>query len=224
VKKLCLIVPILLLGLARAGDTTLLTLTGFSANGAHVAFQQTATGDGSGFPYSTLSVIDVARNTMVYQKTTSLENPGATENQARAKVLLEAGAALKKYGIKPGDQGQFVLGNSTNGGGATLPKSQFEFNALGRAYSLEITTQDLPDIPECDATRQLLEIRLYSRNASRSLQRDTKLPESRRCAYGYELHSVFLKGSSLVVFIAVTGPGFEGPNLTWMAVTTTLKP
>lgn len=223
-KKLWLIIPILLLGLARAGDATLLTLTGFSGSGAYVAFQQTATGDGSGFPYSILSVIEVARNTLVYQKTTSLENPGATENQARTKVLLEAGTILKKHGIKPGDQGRFLLGNSVNGGGATPAKTDFEFDALGRRYSLEVTTRDLPEIPECDVTRKLLEVRLFSGNTSRSLQRDTTLPESRSCAYNYELHSVFLKGSSLVAFIAVSGPGFEGPNLTWMAVTTTLKP
>jgi predicted secreted protein len=216
VKKLWLIIPILLLGLARAGDLTLLSFNGFSGNGAYVAFQQTAIGDGSGYPYSTLNIIDVARNTLVYQKTTSLENSGATENQARAKVLIEAGAALKKYGIKPGDQGRFVFGNSV--------RTDFEFEALGKTYSLEVKTQDLPDIPECDMTRQLLEVRLFSGNTSRSLQRDTKLPGSRGCAYNYNLHSVFIKGSSLVAFIAVSTPGFEGPNLDWMVVTTTLKP
>jgi predicted secreted protein len=224
VNKFWLIVPILLLGLARAGDATLLTMAGFSGNGAYVAFQETATGDGSGFPYSTLSIVDVARNALVYQTTTTLENAGASENQARAKVMLEAGASLKKYGIKPGDQGRFVLGNSANGGGATPAKTDFEFEALGRTYSLEINTKDLPEIPECDVTRQLLEVTLFVGKTSRILQRDTKLPESRRCAYNYELHSVFLKGSSLVAFIAVSTPGFEGPNLDWMAVTMTLKP
>jgi predicted secreted protein len=216
VKKFWLIIPILLLGLARAGDSSLLTLIGFSGNGAFVAFQQTATGDGSGFPYSTLDIVDVARNLLVYETTTTLEKPGASENQARAKVLIEAAAALKKYGIKPGDQGQFVFGN--------VVKTEFEFEALGKTYSLEIKSQDLPETPECDATRQLLEVKLYSGNTSRSLQRDTKLPQSRRCAYRYDLHSVFLKGSSLAVFISVSTPGFEGPNLDWMVVTTTLKP
>jgi predicted secreted protein len=224
VKKFWLIIPILLLGLARAGDSSLLTLTGFSGNGAFVAFQQTATGEGSGFPYGTLSIVDVARNLLVYEKTTSLENPGATENQARAKVLLEAGATLKKYGIKPGDQGRFVFANAAGDGGAFPRQPRFEFQALNRTYSLEVITRNLPEIPECDVTRQLLEVKLYSGNTSRSLQRDTKLPGSRRCAYGYQLHSVFIKGSSLVAFIAVSSQGFEGPNLDWMAVTTRLKP
>jgi predicted secreted protein len=216
VKKLWLIIPILLLGLARAGDITLLNFIGFSGNGAYLAFQQTDTGDGSGIPYSTLSIVDVARNVLVYQTTTSLEPNRASENQARAQVLTKAAAALKKYGIKLGDQGQFVFGS--------IGRTDFEFEALGRAYALGLSTRDLPEIPECDATRRLLEIRLYSGNTSRALQRDTKLPGSRRCAHNYELHSVFIKGSSLVAFIAVSVPGFEGPNLDWMAVTTTLKP
>ena len=138
------------------------------------------------------------------------------ENEYHEIGLLFYCYLVKKYGIKPGDQGQFVFGNAV--------KTEFEFEALGKTYSLEIKTQNLPEIPECDMTRQLLEVRLFSGKTSRSLQRDTKLPESRRCAYNYELHSVFLKGSSLVAFIAVSTPGFEGPNLDWMVVTTTLKP
>ena len=222
-KKLWPIIPILLFGLARAGDTTLLTLTGFSGDGAYVAFQETAIGDGSGFPHSVLGVVDVSRNTLVYRNTTSIEISGATENQARAKAATQAVAVLKKYGIQPGDQGRFVFGNFAGGRETLSAKTSFEFAALGRTYSLEVITRDLPLTTKCDMTApQLLEVRLSSANANRVLQRDTKLPASRGCAYAYQLHSVFLKGSGLVVFFAVYTPGFEGPNLDWMAVTAKL--
>ena len=63
--KKFLLLGFLGLSLAQAGDIAHFDLIGFSGNGAYLAFGQAAVGDGTGFPYAGIDVIDVAKNALV---------------------------------------------------------------------------------------------------------------------------------------------------------------
>ncbi|MCS7067237.1 MAG: DUF2259 domain-containing protein [Meiothermus sp.] len=202
-----------LLGLARAGDAATLEFWGFSRDGKYLAFEQYGVQDGSGFPYAELYVVDVARNTLLHSAKV-VEQGGGTSAEARGKVLAQSRAALARYGIVQGNQGRFAPVAGKN-----APVQRVEFTALGRPRRLELTTSEAPREPSClTQPSRLLELRLDGK----ALQRDTRLPASRACAYDYEIHSVFVLGSSLAVFVRVTLDGFEGPNLRWMVVSARL--
>lgn len=213
-KKFLLIV-FLGLSLARAGDSANFDFIGFSKNGQYLAFRQYGISDGSGYSYANLYIVGVAKNTLNSGLSFAPDIDNVSVAQVRIGVLAKASASLKRYGIVNGNQGRFAAGGS---GGTSM----LEFNALGRDYTLEIETRDGDKKIECvTGAPRLLKITLFGLKP-RILQNDTKLPASRRCAFSYAIHSVFVYGSSLAVFIAVSTDGFESPDLRFMAVTAKL--
>ena len=53
----------------------------------------------------------------------------------------------------------------------------------------------------------------------RELQADTRLPESRQCAYGYQVRQILSYKGSVAAVIRYNGPGFEGPDYNHLVVT-----
>lgn len=219
--KKFLLIGFLGLSLAQAGDIAHFDLIGFSKNGAYLAFGQAAIGDGTGFPYAGIDVIDVAKNALVASSNVDTQTDNSSTAQVRAAVLTKAAPMLKKYDIQTGNQGRFVAGALGGAQGAVVDNT-LEFNAKGNAYRLELSMRDGGTETDCDGhAPQLLKVTLTGKT-SRVLQNDTKLPSSRRCAADYRIHSVFVYNSSLVVFVSVSSDGFEGSNVKFMAVTARL--
>ena len=215
-SALCL--ALLIAPLARAAEASHLELIGFSKNGAFVAFDQFGIHDGRGTPYIYTSFVSVKNNRLEAELKTEVDVEGATVAQLRAKAKTQTAAAMKKYGIVAGNQGRFI--------GVTPPHmytTVSEFFALDRTYGLSIAAKTLPD-PKglCNQAPQLLIVKLEVSGKTRDLQRDTRLPASRECAYGYELRSAHLYGRSLAVFVSYETLGFEGADSRWMVVTATL--
>ncbi len=219
--KKFLLIGFLGLSLAQAGDIAHFDLIGFSKNGAYLAFGQAAIGDGTGFPYAGIDVIDVAKNALVASSKVDTQTDNSSTAAVRAAVMTKAAPMFKKYGIQTGNQGRFVAGALGGAQGAVMDNT-LEFNAKGNPYRLELSMRDGGAETDCDGhAPQLLKITLTGKT-SRVLQNDTKLPSSRRCAADYRMHSVFVYNSSLVVFVSVSSDGFEGSNIKFMAVTTRL--
>lgn len=206
---------LLLLGLARAGDAASLEFWGFSGDGRYLAFEQYGVQDGSGFPYAELYVVDVARNTLLRSAKATVQSASTSAGAARKQVSAQSRTVLAQYGIIRGNQGRFV-----QIAGKNSPTQTVEFTVLGRGHRLELATAEAPKGQSSCLTQpsRLLELNLDGN----ALQRDACLPASRACAYGYEIHSVFVLGQSLAVFVEVTADGFEGPNLRWMVVSARL--
>jgi predicted secreted protein len=209
------LLTLLLLGLARAGDAASLEFWGFSGDGRHLAFEQYGVQDGSGFPYAELYIVEVARNTLLHSVKATVQSGSTSAEAARRQVWAQSRIALSQYGIVRGKQGRFAQIAGKNSSTQTV-----EFTALGRGHRLELATPEAPKGQAGCLTQpsRLLELRLDGK----ALQRDARLPASRACAYDYEIHSVFVLGSSLAVFVKVTADGFEGPNLRWMVVSARL--
>jgi len=169
-------------------------------------------------PYIYTSFVSVKYNRLEAEVKTVIDIEGATMAQARAKVKPAVAAAVKKYGIIAGNQGRFI--------GITPPHMYTtisEFFALDRTYGLSIATKPAVNTGDlCTEAPQLLVVKLEGGGQDRDLQRDTKLPASRACAYGYEMRSAHLYGRSLAVFVSYQTRGFEGADSRWMVVTGTL--
>lgn len=207
--------------LVQAGDLAHFDLIGFSKDGKYLAFRQAAIGDGSGFPYADIDVIDVAKNSLVANANVNTQTGNSSTAQVRVAVLTKASSILKKYGITDGNQGRFVAG-ALGGSQGAVQDNTLEFRAVGREYKLELLMKDGGKETDCDGhAPQLLKITLVGK-ITKILQNDTQLPASRKCAADYRMHSVFVYGSSLAVFVSVGSDGFEGSNVRFMVVTAKL--
>ena len=180
-----------------------------------MAFTQFGFQDGSGFPYRYSSFVNVKNNRLEVEIKTVLEADDATLEQTRVKAKPAFAAAVKKYGIVAGNQGRFI--------GVTPPHMYTtisEFFALDRTYGLSIATKPaINTVDYCNEPPQLLVVKLTVSGKTRDLQRDTRLPTSRQCAYGYEMRSAHLYGRSLTVFVSYQTLGFEGADSRWIVVT-----
>jgi predicted secreted protein len=216
-KKLltALYLAVFIAPISLAAEASHLELIGFSRNGAYVAFHQFGIHDGRGTPYMYTSFVSVKSNRLEAEIKTEVDLEGATVAQARAKAKLMSEAAMKKYGIVSGNQGRFI--------GVTPPHMYTtisEFFALDRTYGLSIATKPaISTVEYCIEAPQLLIVKLMVSGKTRDLQRDTKLPASRDCAYGYEMRSAHLYGRSLAVFVSYQTVGFEGADSRWMVIT-----
>jgi len=200
--------------ISKAGDASHLELIGFSQNGTYVAFAQFGNNDSTVRYYIYTSFVSVKNNQLEAEIRTVVND--ATMAQLSAKAKTQTATAMRKYGIVSGNQGRFI-GVTPPNMGSTIS----EFFALDRNYGLSIDTKPAPYTKDyCNDAPQLLIVKLMvDGGQTRDLQRDTRLPASRNCAYGYELRSAHLYGRSLAVFVSYKTRGFEGPDSRWMVVT-----
>ena len=82
--SLALVVFLICITTARAGDFANLNFIGFSKDGRYLAFEEYGIQDGSGWAYSNFYFVDVAKNVYAAPSITiRIENDYATERQAR---------------------------------------------------------------------------------------------------------------------------------------------
>lgn len=229
---------------AVAGDAAGLEFLGFSRDASHLAFEQYGIRDGSGFPYSEVFLIDVARNR--FRASAVLGGPafeGRSLESVRQEARRRMAAEFARVGLTPGRSPGFLkaarpVGDvveepatpaDTAPAGPGRPSgpapSSLGFEAGGRPYTLLL--RELPFGPSQDCPTpgfvRGLELQLHAglppSRLLAVLQKDTRLPASRFCAFTYRLAQVRVLGKSLAVFVAVYRTGFEGPDRRWMVVT-----
>ena len=220
---------------AAAGDYAAFQPIGFSSDGNVFAFEEYGVQDGSGFPYSTIYVLDTRTDSFL---------PGAP---VRA-VVQEEGADLRKVrretrrGAAPLIDAYRLLGTPgilaaynpvTEAGAAPHALTYDSFPAdvpFRKTYSLTLEEKAFEPEGTCkDFLKQVKGFRLTmtakaGKPASDLLQDDQRIPESRRCPTGYRIGGVVTHvnddGSEVhVVMILVKSLGFEGTtDGRWIAV------
>jgi predicted secreted protein len=227
---------------APAGDASEFEPLGFSRNGEYNAFAEKGVGDGSGFPYAKVAVVEVARNVLVAHRAVVLEYERATEEQALAKALREADLEPVRHqtGREPGQR--------SLGAPADRPRQvytnnlfSFDYRAEGGAvpiaprYEVLVESKDGRDTTDgqhCSdwigTAPKLLKLSIADRKATDGfitvLQEDKELPRSRSCVSGYVLRRVTAFAGGIVVVLSYSGPGFEGPDVRHMVVTAEFAP
>lgn len=223
-----------LLGLAFAGDLSVLRWLGFSPDGRYLAFQRSWTQDGSGFLVSDLTVVDVLGNRFVRapftERFTEVEpNPDKVSlPDIERRVFTRASPLLRQTRVSGQNLGQRVLYRPLDTGGviptAVQPDaagSEFLFQYRGQSYRvrLELTqARHTCTYAEPDQAVRGLRLLLISRH-TRVLQRDLQMPPARNCVFGYRVEQVYVYNNLVAVFLLYLSPGFEGPNVMHMVVT-----
>src|SRR5687767_594253 len=95
---------------ADAGDFATLNFIGFSKDGKYLAFEEYGVQDGSGFPYSSIYFVDVAKNSYAAPPVNiSIENEAMSESQARTRARTRAAATLRRLRIVDRNTGTLLV-------------------------------------------------------------------------------------------------------------------
>lgn len=226
-----------------AADTDSLDIIGFSKGGAYFAFETYGIGDGSGFPYSSIYVIDVKANSWVkgtpVEMTTEDEN--AVLSKTRAQARNKAASILTSFGI---DQGSELLAGSpiseivADRSVVVFDREHYlglegkpgEHSDTRTEISLKIFS--LGGNADClseDGARQGFALTAKNVTSGKAIEiyRDNSIPASRQCPYKYEIDRVVGYHDDngdlhLVTMIGFYTQGFEGPDRHIIAVPITL--
>jgi len=223
---------------ALAGDASTYLPLGFSENGKYFAFAQSGTQDGSGFAYASVAVVEVAKNEFAASRSVVIDK--GDEHVAPSMALKQAisEVRLSRFGIKAGENlGEDLLVRLPTDHSPTERNIfSFEYWAEGGASSVvpkfEVLVastdgEDTTDGKYCtelqgQAPQMLtLSIKGLAEDDGRLvvLHQDKTLPRIRSCVSGYKVHRVTAYADSLVIGLAYSGLGFEGPDVRQMVVT-----
>lgn len=228
-----LIAATMLAAPALAGDRAMIELIGFSTDGSYFAFEEFGIQDGSGFPYSSIYVIDIAADewTPGSPFRVRLDEDGANSFRARQEVRALAAEVIEGLDIVA--PAQFI---AMNGDGEPVDGRVLDFGAVGWGPNeivgmnrLTLETFEASSPMDCEALsgEAALGYRLTlesGREAPVVLHEDGgRLPNSRGCAMDYRIFGV-VTGEALttlenaMVIVSVYPFGFEGPDRRFLAV------
>ena len=246
--KICLLLMVwsaLVLTPAKifAGDYANIHFIGFSRDGKYLAFRQSGTADGSGYPYADLYLVDTEKNAFAAKPfEVYLEKDGASEEDAVKKVEALAARKMRQLKIERGNTGKLLLAHtlmdetldfSQVPSQDNVDKVKFKVRPYPREQDgfLELTLKSIQVKPaNCDDDSGVYEFFKFEltldslENAEKRietefLQKDANLPQTRGCPTGYRMESVYLYKNKLAVFINTLHRGYEGPDLRYMVVT-----
>lgn len=214
---------------ALAGDRAMIDLIGYSSDNRYFAFEEFGVQDGSGFPFSTIYVIDLPADKWVggspYRA--MIENESASEADARAKALGMAGAKLKQLKIAEPAEWIAMNGDGEAGDGTSLSFGSpgYFFNDPQGEYELTLKSFSAPG-DNCSGMvedPQGYALTLNDNGEVRELHRDKSIPASRGCVMAYRIHGVVAQpvGGTVqggVAILSVFPFGFEGPDRRFIAV------
>lgn len=218
---------------AAAGDVAERAVIGFSEDGGVFAFEEYGVQDGSGFPYSNIYIIDTARDSWLPGSPVRVRIEGDLPplHEARSEAMDGAQPVFRAAGLWPGDRPGVTLGSSPV---TEVSADPHRMEVLPRAVllpleepiSLQIREVGLPasDCFDGEADGVGFELFMQWSAQTRVLHEDgSRVPASRGCASGYRIGDVILYEPPagprvVVVLIAYTRPGFEGPDVRWLAV------
>ncbi|WP_113479912.1 DUF2259 domain-containing protein [Rhizobiales bacterium] len=222
---------------ASAGDYAALQPIGFSADGNVFAFEEYGVQDGSGFPYSTIYVIDTRNDSFLPGapvRAVSRED-GSPLSKARHEARRRAAPLIDAYRLAdaPGLLAAYNPITEANAKPLALTYDSFAADE-GFRETYSVTLEEKTFEPEGICKDFLKEVKGFrlsmtmkaGKPATDILQDDSRLPESRRCPTGYQVGGAVTHrnddGSEThVIMVLVKSLGFEGTtDGCWIAIPT----
>ncbi len=194
----------------------------------YIGFFEEVQLDGSGDFSTTFRILDLKNDQYVFDKTiltrydeSTPQETSAVMAQQRADLLLIAASKIKSTHLKPAKpmpiQNFSTLGNSDGQFANEGLTYKGAFVIKGKAYGFEILeatatpAQIGSSLSWCSTSGYVP--KLYSMSINQKLvHKDSRLPRSRGCAFGYGLDKVYEIDGKPLLFIRYKTVGFEGPD------------
>src|SRR5690606_31950758 len=140
---------------ARAADSAVLDIIGYSDTFRYFAFEQYGIQDGSGFPYSDIFLVDLVRDGFVVGAPfrARIDEDGAGIEAARTTAEDRARPALDEYGIENPGRIVALFGDGALGGdGSSLRFGVpgFDLAPPEGEYELVLETFPAPTMMDCE--------------------------------------------------------------------------
>lgn len=214
---------------ALAGDRAQIGFLGFSDDGRFFAFEEFGVQDGSGFPFSTIFIIDLPADAWVtgspYRVT--LEDDGADVEDARDQASDLAEAKLDELDISVAANLTALNGDAEDiGDGHTLVfgPAGYGLEPIQAKHELALDTIALEPGMDCAIIDDETYGFALSLDGEEVYADEGPLPASRGCAMDYRIYAIVTVpdwhvGERPVVAIISAYPfGFEGPDRRFIAV------
>lgn len=221
----------LLLGLAacggaQAGDRAGIALLGFSEDGRYFAFEEFGVQDGSGFPYSSIQVIDLATDKWVPGAPfrARIDDETVALSEARGTAMALAKGPMDDAGISV--PAEFI---ALNGDGEPMDGKSLAYGGPGYGLDMPrdvrvitLDTLALPLPKGCPEQPDMPYMGFALQQSGMELHRDSAIPASRNCPIDYRIFGIVAPfgGEPAVAIISVYSLGFEGPSRRFIAVPT----
>ena len=211
---------------AMAADAADRAIIGFSQDGKYFAFEEYGVQDGSGFPYSSIYIINLESDTWVDGSPIRVvvRDEKATSHDARHQALMEAAPIVEQYGTV---QSAKMLASNAVGEEVADPHTMAfkRFHNLNTLWTVKLTHVDLDLPPNCQSLPGIkgfaLSVSVDSKEPT-EVYRDETLPKSRGCPENYRLADVIAFGENetarVVVLVHMLTFGFEGRDARFVAV------
>ncbi|MBO6509237.1 MAG: DUF2259 domain-containing protein [Roseibium sp.] len=222
---------------AIAGDTARIQVLGFSKDGNRFAFEQYGVQDGSGFPYSEIFILDVAKDRWVkpspFRRRDEVDDSQGYDEDA----LLAAARAENRAVAQP-----HLRDNGIAGKGLTVghnPHSELSSNPHRMVVNpydmmppaddpLQLDLTEYPmasgDCASYGADTKGFRLTLTYHGKTRVLNDDKKVPSSRNCPLRYRIERILTHFPDngppvFAVLVQMESHGFEGPDRRYLAIT-----
>ncbi len=224
-----------LAGAAQAGDRAQLSAIGYSPDARHFAFEEYGIQEGSGFPYSTIYVVDLAEDEWVSGSPFHivLQDEGdrlPDLRTARQEAAEAASSMLERLDIGSPAQIVALIGDGAlddDGHSLEFGAPHYMPGEVTGRYELSLDTFDAQSPQPCEdylgESAKGFTLTLEGEDGTREVFRDETLPDSRGCPLDYRLFGVFsplnMGGLSGAVVMVSSYPfGFEGPDRRFIAI------
>jgi len=222
---------------ALAGDYASFQPIGFSSDGKVFGFEEYGIQDGSGFPYSTIYVLDTQTDTFLpgAPVRARVEEDGGALPEARRDARQRAAPLIDAYRLLD-TPGLLAAYNPVTEADAAEHRLRYDAFAADppfrKTFELKLEEKTFEAQGICkDLQKAIKGFRLVmaenaGQTVSEVLQDDARIPESRHCPTGYRIGGVVTHinddGSQVhVVMVLVKSLGFEGTtDGRWIAVPT----
>lgn len=243
-----LFVSLIWTSMALAADVAHFESLGFSSDGNYYAFVQDGVQDGSGAYYIWIDVVEVETNKLAKRVRLGGENEffedfmandgegndaayAEYENLVRSTAYEQAN--LAQFGIVSGQTAGEVLVDRQDTDLSAYTDTVFSLSAvapgMGFSPTYEVLLAELSAPEEehngggrCGFGNSMIKLEIQEVNGEQNpavvLQEDTRQPKSRSCSHRYSVSKVIVNGDSIVVILSYMTPGFEGQNISHMAV------
>ncbi len=213
---------------ASAGDAAALGPLGFSADGRYFGYEEYGIQDGSGFPYASVFLVDLAEDRWVGSPVrVRLDDETRTLDAARRQALSQAAPMLEKAALVVPAQPLLMNADGevgVDGAEAVFGLFRHGLDEPGNQLRLELETFPSTTTEPCASFGMAEPVKGFAltlvdeAGTASEMHRDASVPASRRCVVDYRIHAVLapfprgLDATPLVAVISVYSLGFEGPD------------